>query len=274
MQAHRDYVVRVLLNGLIGPVNGENYAGGVMASMNTNTDEWIADIASYVRNSFGNSGTFVTNDQVAALRKSSTRKTPWTMTELEPMVPALLTNAATWKVTASANGDNAENVITPNAGRWDTGAPRRRRAQWFQIELPAEQSVAELQIDSQAPFNFGGGRAGAAPGPGRGGAGAAPGRGAAPAGAAGGGRGRGNFGPAAGPVGYMVQLSTDDTTWGAAVAQGAGQSPTTIVWFAPTPAKFIKITQTGSAVNNEAWAIQTIPDLRAAEEISSEQADC
>jgi hypothetical protein len=55
-----------------------------------------------------------------------------------------------------------------------------------------------------------------------------------------------------------VQVSTDGTSWGAPVAQGAGQSPTTIVWFSPTPAKFIKITQTGSAVNNEAWAIQTI----------------
>ena len=254
VQAHRDYVVRVLLNGLIGPVNGDNYAGGVMAPMSTNTDEWIADIASYVRNSFGNSATFVTADQVAALRKSTTRKTPWTMTELEPMVPALLTNTATWKVTASANGDNAANVITPNAGRWDTGAPQAP-GQWFQIELPAVQSVAELQIDSQAPFNFGGGRAGGAPG--RGGAGAA-GRGAPPAGAPGGGRGRGNFGPAAGPVGYTVQLSTDGASWGAPVAQGAGQSPTTTVWFSPTPAKFIKLTQTGSAVNNEAWAIQTI----------------
>jgi hypothetical protein len=45
----------------------------------------------------------------------------------------------------------------------------------------------------------------------------------------------------------------DGTTW-TPVAQGAGQ-PTTIAWFAPTPARFVKITQTGSAVNNEAWSI-------------------
>ena len=247
VQAHRDYIVKVLLNGLIGPVNGENYAGGVMASMNTNTDEWIADIASYVRNTFGNAGTFVTAEQVAALRKTAARKTPWTLPELEPTVPALLTNTASWKVTASHNAASAANVITPNAGRWDTGAPQAP-GQWFQIELPSVQSIAELQIDAQAPFNFGGGGRGGAGGAGRGGAaGAAPG---------GGGRGRGNFGPAAGPVGYTVQLSTDDTTW-TTVGQGAGQ-PTTIAWFAPTPAKFVKITQTGSALNNEAWSIQTI----------------
>jgi hypothetical protein len=50
----------------------------------------------------------------------------------------------------------------------------------------------------------------------------------------------------------------DGTTWGTPVAQGAGQSPTTIAWFAPTRARFIRITQTGTAANNEAWAIQTI----------------
>ena len=35
---------------------GRNYPGGVMVPMGTNTDEWIADVANYVRNSFGNRG--------------------------------------------------------------------------------------------------------------------------------------------------------------------------------------------------------------------------
>ncbi len=255
VQAHRDYLVKVLLGGLIGPVNGENYAGGVMASMSTNTDEWIADIASYVRNSFGNTGTFVTPQQVAALRKATMRKTPWTLPELEPTVPALLTGTAAWKVTASANSDAAVNAVTPNAGRWDTGAPQAP-GQWFQIELPSVQSVAELQFDAQAPFAFGGGARGAGGAQGAQGARGAQGaQGAAGAGAAGG-RGRGNFGPAAAPVGYTVQLSTDGSTW-TTVAQGAGQ-PTTIAWFAPTPARFVKITQTGSALNTEAWSIAAL----------------
>ena len=49
----------------------------------------------------------------------------------------------------------------------------------------------------------------------------------------------------------------DGTTWGAPVGQGAGQLAT-IAWFAPARAKFIRITQMGSAVNNEAWAIAAI----------------
>ena len=56
-QGHRDYVVKTLLHGLDGPIDGRTYAGGVMAPMGSNRDEWIAAVASYVRNSFGNVAT-------------------------------------------------------------------------------------------------------------------------------------------------------------------------------------------------------------------------
>ena len=55
VQGHRDYVIKVLLNGLTGPLDGKTYSRGHGAD-GTNTDEWVAGIASYVRNSFGNSG--------------------------------------------------------------------------------------------------------------------------------------------------------------------------------------------------------------------------
>ena len=58
--------------------------------------------------------------------------------------------------------------------------------------------------------------------------------------------------------GYNVQLSVDGTTWGQPVAQGAGQTPTTIVMLRQTPAKAIRITQTGTAANGELWAIQQV----------------
>ena len=50
----------------------------------------------------------------------------------------------------------------------------------------------------------------------------------------------------------------DGTTWGAPVAQDAGDTPTTIVTFKPAQAKFIRITQTGAARNGELWAIQQV----------------
>jgi mono/diheme cytochrome c family protein len=285
---HRDYVIKVLLHGLTGDIDGNAYGTAVMVPMGSNTDQWIADVASYVRTSFGNGAPVVTPEQVASVRKTVTRGQPWTMAELLPTVPTPMTNAADWKVTASHNESAAVNVAAAApAARWDTAAPQSP-GMWFQIELPQPTMVTELVIESALPFSFGGGRGGrgAGAGGGRGAApsadapargagapaaapiapappaqaGAAPAAGARAAGGqpagrgtpAGGGRGGP---PAAGPVAYSVQVSMDGQAWGAPVAQGAGQTPITTIAFTPVTAKFIRITQTGSAQNGELWAV-------------------
>jgi mono/diheme cytochrome c family protein/glucose/arabinose dehydrogenase len=84
---HPDYVIKVLLHGLTGPLDGQEYPGGVMVPMGTNTDEWIADVASYIRNSFGNRAAFVDAAQVALVRTATPRKTLWTLPELLASLP-------------------------------------------------------------------------------------------------------------------------------------------------------------------------------------------
>jgi mono/diheme cytochrome c family protein len=227
--SHREYIVKTLLHGMTGPMDGRTYGAGVMVPMGANTDEWIADVASYVRVSFGNSADLITPAQVGAIRSASAnRKTPWTLAELEASVPTLLTNAADWRLTASHNPTAAGNAVNGSgAVRWDSGGPLQP-GMWFQIELPAATRLAEVQIDSAVP-------------------GARGGRGAVPAGP---------------PVAYSLQLSTDGTTWSGPVAAGAG-APTTIISFAPADARFIRITQTGTPTGNTAWAIQRVRVYRA-----------
>jgi mono/diheme cytochrome c family protein len=229
VQAHREYVIKVLLNGLTGPVGDKSYPGGVMVSMGTNTDQWLADVASYVRSSFGNSGGMVTPDDVTGVRKVAPRKTPWTLGELLPTVPAALTNTSEWKVSASHNAAAAGNVIAPATpgARWDSGAPQQP-GMWFQIELPQAYTVAGLEIDSAAT---GGAR-------GRGGRGGGP--------------------PAGGPVAFNVQVSMDGATWQPPVAEGSGSTPTTTVALPRVQARFIRITQTGTAANGQAWGVQQV----------------
>jgi mono/diheme cytochrome c family protein len=228
VQGHREYAIKVLLHGLAGPVDGKEYPGGVMVPMGTNTDEWLADVTSYVRNSFGNAAGLVTPAHVALVRQLGARKSAWTQAELLATVPAPLANAAEWTLTASHNSDDARSPIATPGARWDTGAPQQP-GMWFQIELPQPVTVAELQIDSTIPGGRGRGRAG---------------RGAGP--------------PPAGPVSYSVQVSMDGTSWGSAVAQGAGATPTTTVSFPRVQARFIRITQTGTAQNGQAWGIQQV----------------
>lgn len=50
--AEKDNTIRILLKGLTGPIDGKRYSS-VMPAMEANSDEWIADVVSYVRYEFG-----------------------------------------------------------------------------------------------------------------------------------------------------------------------------------------------------------------------------
>ena len=55
VQGHREYVVRTIMHGLTGPLDDRTYTN-VMVPMGAQTNDWMAAIASYVRNDFGNTG--------------------------------------------------------------------------------------------------------------------------------------------------------------------------------------------------------------------------
>jgi mono/diheme cytochrome c family protein len=281
VQGHRDYVINTLLHGMTGPIAGQTFSGQVMLPMGTQNDQWIANIASYVRNSFGNTASFITPEDVARVRAStSTRKTPWTQSELESTLPRLLPADPSWRATASHNAEKAGNGLTLAA--WTTVAPQEP-GMWFQVELPEPAMVTEIQFDAGAPGGRGIGRGGqrgqpapaagrGATAPGAGSSAAAAGGGAAgaaapaanaagrqgqpPAATAPGGRGNppaavfGSF-----PAGYRVQVSTDGKTWGAPVAEGKGSPATTVATFKPVRARFIRVTQTDQPENAVPWSV-------------------
>jgi nitrite reductase (NO-forming) len=67
-------IADVVLNGLTGTVtvNGQAY-NSVMPPMGQLTDDEVANLATYVVNSWGNAGGRVTKEQVAERRKSVTK---------------------------------------------------------------------------------------------------------------------------------------------------------------------------------------------------------
>jgi mono/diheme cytochrome c family protein len=77
--------VRNIVNGMQGPivVKGETY-NMPMPPVAGVTDKDIADVVTYVNNSFGNTGPTVTEEEVKAIKaKYADRKTPWTAAEYE-----------------------------------------------------------------------------------------------------------------------------------------------------------------------------------------------
>ena len=81
--------VRNILHGMQGPVTvkGATY-NGVMPPVSGLSDKDIADVVTYVNNSWGNTGPTVTDAEVAAIKKQyADRKTPWTAAEYEKEAP-------------------------------------------------------------------------------------------------------------------------------------------------------------------------------------------
>ena len=78
-----DKLIRILLHGLTGPVNGKTYPD-VMPALGANTDNYIASVLSYVRSNFGNKAPVVRDADVARIREiTANRKTNWTVAELD-----------------------------------------------------------------------------------------------------------------------------------------------------------------------------------------------
>ncbi|MCL5129442.1 c-type cytochrome [Algibacter sp. L4_22] len=70
---------KILLNGLIGPIEGKEY--GIMMSLKSNSDQWIADVLSYVRAM--NEADYVHKKVVRNAREQSKdRADYWTIEEL------------------------------------------------------------------------------------------------------------------------------------------------------------------------------------------------
>jgi mono/diheme cytochrome c family protein len=216
VNGHGDYVIKTLLHGLTGPLDGRTYPQ-VMVPMAASTDQWIADVATYVRNSFGNAASIIRTADVARVRAATTgRSGMWTQPVLEASLPRLIVADASWRATASHNPELAASALdrgnSASVGRWNSGIGQTDGV-WFQIEMPQPRLVTGLEFESVPQNTF--------------------------------------------PRTYRVAVSADGTTWSEPLATGAGAGRVTSIGFAPVTATFIRITQTtGVEVNNvPVWAI-------------------
>ena len=228
VQGHREYVIKTLLHGMIGPLAGQTFTQ-VMVPMGAQNDQWVATMASYIRNNFGNSASFITASDVARVRAATAnRKAMWTFEEIEASLPRLVPADASWKTTASHNAERAASALT--LGAWTTGTPQEP-GMWLQVELPRPVSISEVQFDSGPPGGRAQGRPPVVAKPG----------------------GPPVFGSF--PVAYRIQVSMDGSTWSKPVAEGRGSPDTTIATFQPVMAKFVRVTQTGRAEAAPAWSV-------------------
>ncbi len=221
IQSHPEYAIRVVLHGMDGAIEGKTYAGGMMASMKEQPDQWVADVISYIRNGLSNDASLVSADVVAKIRqKTADQPGMYKFDNLIKLVPHELQQREGWKVTASNTastriGGNVSPTTAFTYEGWSTGT-KQEKGMWYQIEFPKETAVSEIQFNSAAQV-----KRGWVPKP--------------------------NTPPGQRPMVqthprmYTVETSSDGTNWQPSISAHKGNDGDNIIALTPRKAKFIRI---------------------------------
>lgn len=117
INADKSVLVKILLHGLQGPIDGKDYPS-VMPSLGANSDEWVASVVNYARYEFGNAGRrfrrpndtispYASVKDVAAIRAQfASRTTPWTIAELESTSSTAGTTPVSSQTTTTVTNTN------------------------------------------------------------------------------------------------------------------------------------------------------------------------
>ncbi|MEM7317273.1 MAG: discoidin domain-containing protein, partial [Planctomycetota bacterium] len=147
---HKERLTRIMLHGLMGKIDDKTYTAGLMLPMGSNTNQWIGDVATYIRNSWGNKADLIETSDVARIREESKdRIGPWTLRELTYFDPPPLEDRGLWKLSASHNENKTSGCIDgQDRSRWDTGTTQKP-GMWIGIELPERIRLMSLRLDTR-----------------------------------------------------------------------------------------------------------------------------
>lgn len=227
---HPEYMTRVILRGMTGPVDNVDYSSAFMVPMANESDAWIASVVSYVRTQLGNDAGIVEPDQVAVIRARSEGDKPYTFeTCREISVQKLIPNEE-WVATASHTGKARVGGSELPSGAWSfegwTTGMDQEFGMWFQIEMERPYYVSGMAFRSPAIR-----------------------------------RGRGPDAPPPSqtcPASYQVEVSMDGENWGTPVTTGSCGSEDISIEFKEKQGRYLRITQTGAPEASAPWKMQQL----------------
>ncbi len=147
-------LINLVLKGMQGEIDGVNYTGGMMPSIASNGDEYVANVLTYIRNEFGNEASLVTAKDVAAVKKlNQAPENMWDQKTLEHKFSKELTDKAQWKVSANFEVHPRMNItrLTDNIQERQLFSSKEKRAkgQAITIELPKTANISEVIVNSE-----------------------------------------------------------------------------------------------------------------------------
>jgi hypothetical protein len=222
--------IAIVLHGLQGKVDGIDY-GAPMVPMNSYSDAELANVLTYIRNSFGNRAPAVEPAAVAARRAADAgRSSDWTLEELSSQIPALAVprerfkRRAEWKlaVNMEARANSPPEAMLdgdPKTGYFTQGF-KPFPVEWLTIELPARSRIMGIDVDSSGEKDRGGKDMGWAPA-------------------------------------YSVEASDDGKAWTMVAPKVIGEPHARLNFAAPVEAQHLRIT----IVEKEGWQPWVIKEL-------------
>jgi len=199
--------------------------------MNSYSDTELANVLTYIRNSFGNRAPAVEPATVAARRAvDAVRAGYWTLEELTSQIPALgvprekFKRRAEWKLAANmkARANSPLEAIVdgdPKTG-YITEDVKPFPLEWLTIELPARSGIMGIEIDSRGEKAGNGKEFGWAPA-------------------------------------YSVETSDDGKTWTMIAAKVVGEPDARLNFASPVEATHLRI----AIVEKEGWQPWVIKEL-------------
>ena len=211
VNGHRDYVIKPLLHGMSGPIDGKTYPAGHGADglEHRSMDRRRRELRS---------------QQLRELRDVGDARRTSRGFARPPPVGRRRGRSASWKRRCRGRcsgrhveGHRQSQLEPPPPGaldytRWTSDAPQQP-GMWIQVASAAARHADRDPVRFAAHRR----RAGVA-----------------------------RHRSATFPRGYRVEVSTDGTTWSAPVAEGQGSGRVTAIAFAPVRASFVRITQTAT----------------------------
>jgi hypothetical protein len=222
--------IAIVLHGLQGKLNGIDY-GAPMVPMNSYSDAELANVLTYIRNSFGNRAPAIEPAAVAARRAADASRTSyWTLGELTRQIPALgvprerFKRRAEWKLAGNMKTREKSPLEAMVDGNPKTGYITEEfkpfPMEWLTVELPARARIVGIDIDSSGEKNDKGQDYGWAPA-------------------------------------YSVEVSDDGNTWTMVAPRVIGEPHARLNFAVPVEARHLRI----AIVEKETWQPWVIREL-------------
>ena len=143
-----DAAIRIMLHGLTGPVDGKDYIQQ-MIPMKTNGDEWVADVLTYCRNSFGNSATEILANQVKAVREETKdRLSPYTIQDLADFLPISKREMKSWVYSASHGDHSAKRAADGRIDSRFSTDREQRPGMTFTVDMKKSCNIYRVVLDT------------------------------------------------------------------------------------------------------------------------------